>query len=179
MNDETQNEVSQAEFARLQGWDRSYVTQLKKADRLVMSEDSKRVVVDASLELIKKTEDPARQDVKDRHENERGGKGGQHDKPAAKGSYNEARTRRELAEAEQAEMAAAKMRGTLVNADEVRLFAADIGATFRAALETLPDRLAPELVALKNVDDIRAALVENFEELLGDLSIKLEKGVES
>jgi len=39
--------VSQAEFARMNGWDRSYVTRLKQAGRLVMTADG-RVDVEAS-----------------------------------------------------------------------------------------------------------------------------------
>ncbi len=169
------NEVKQAEFARMQGWDRSYVTELKKAGRLVMSKDGKLVIADASLVRIKETEDPARQDVKERHESERSVQ----EKSPTRNSYNEARTRREQAEADQAEMSAAKMRGTLVNAEEARLFGADVGATFRSSLESLSDRLPHELIALKTVDEIRAALVENFEELLSDLSLKIEKGIEA
>jgi hypothetical protein len=74
-------------------------------------------------------------------------------------------------------MESAKIRGSLVEAESVRLFAADLGATFRAALEVLPDRLASELVALQDVESIRAVLVENFEQVLADLSLKIEKGV--
>jgi hypothetical protein len=57
--------ASMAEFARQQGWDRSYVTRLKQADRLVMQGD--RVDVEASPARIAATASLQRQDVASRH----------------------------------------------------------------------------------------------------------------
>lgn len=65
--------------------------------------------------------------------------------------------------------------GKLIDADAARLFAADLGATFRATLEILPDRIAAELVPLNNIEAIRATLVEAFEHVLLDLAHKISK----
>lgn len=155
--------VSQAEFARMQGCDKGHITRLKQADRLVMQDG--KVDVEASRQRIAQTADPSH------------GKG---EVPASNnarpvGTYNEARARNEMAKAELAEMERDKMRGKLVDADEVRLFAADLAASFRGALEILPDRLAPELVPLNDTEAVRAVLVETFEQVLTDQADKIAK----
>jgi phage terminase Nu1 subunit (DNA packaging protein) len=160
---------TQSEFATLIGKDKSYVTRLKQAGRLVLvqTSDGERVDVEASQALLAKTADPAHggQDA------ERGRGAGK----AANGSYNDARTRNELAKAQMAELDLAVQQGKLVDAEEARLFAADLATSFRSALEILPDRLAPELVPLKETEEVRAVLVENFGVVLGDLADKILK----
>jgi hypothetical protein len=52
--------VSFAEFAKLINKSKSYVSQLKSADRLVLTEDGKRVLVEESKTRIKATSDPAK-----------------------------------------------------------------------------------------------------------------------
>ena len=54
--------VTQAEFARLEGKARSYITALKNAGRLVMTADD-LVDIEASRALIAATADPGRDDV--------------------------------------------------------------------------------------------------------------------
>lgn len=153
--------VTQAEFAAILGCDKAYVTRLKQAGRLVMADG--KVDVEASKKRIEETSDPSR---------------AEHGKSASPSiAFNEAKARNELAKAEIAEMERDKMRGTLVDADEVKRFASNLGATFRGALEILPDRIAPELVPLSDADAIRAVLVDAFEQILSDLSIKIEKGI--
>lgn len=60
-----------AEFAEIARVRRSYVTQLKQDDRLVLSDDGKRVRVKASLQLIEDTRDPSKAGVRARHQVER------------------------------------------------------------------------------------------------------------
>jgi phage terminase Nu1 subunit (DNA packaging protein) len=164
--------ATKTEFADLIGVHKSHISHLIAAGRIVLVGEGRTAKVDiaASRALMQQTADPAH-----------AGKGGAHDMAPGKMShisdFNRARARNESAKADLAEMEAAKERGSLVDAELVRLFAADLGATFRAALEVLPDRLAAELVALHDVDAIRALLVENLELLLIDLTMKIEKGV--
>lgn len=161
--------ATQSEFAGLIGKDKSYVSRLKKAGRLVMvqTSDGERVDVEASQALIAKTADPAYADKDEKREQGAG--------KAASGSYNDARTRNELAKAQTAELDLAVKLGKLVDADEARLFASDLAASFRGALEILPDRLAPELVPLSDTEAVRAVLVESFEQVLVDLADKIVK----
>lgn len=51
----TPTKGSQADFARAQGWQKSYVTALKQAGRLVFDDDGKTVLFEASLQKIKDT----------------------------------------------------------------------------------------------------------------------------
>ncbi|MGH8073724.1 MAG: hypothetical protein ACREO4_06580, partial [Lysobacter sp.] len=51
------------EFATLAGFKPSYITELKSAGRLVLTDDRKKVRVAESLALIDQTRDPARAGV--------------------------------------------------------------------------------------------------------------------
>lgn len=55
------------EFATHMGWRPGYVTELRKAGRLVLSEDGRRVLVQASVERINATRDPSKEGVRERH----------------------------------------------------------------------------------------------------------------
>lgn len=169
--------MTQAEFARHVNYDKAYVSRLKQAGRLVMVEG--KVDVEASLALIEQTKG-GREDVAERHAEER-----QSTTPRAPDAQGEkvtmslqaSRAVKENYLARMAKLNFERESGKLVESDEVRHFAADIGATFRGALEVLPDRLASELAPIADADEVRAVLVENFEQLLSDLSMKIEKGL--
>ena len=57
--------LTQTDFAKQQGWQKSYITQLKAAGRLVMVDGL--VDVESSLALIARTADPSRDQVSARH----------------------------------------------------------------------------------------------------------------
>lgn len=166
---ETVQLITQAEFAALIGKDKGYVTRLKQAGKLVMVGEGRdaRVDVEASKSRLNESADPAR--------GAQGDKGSADKGKAHHTSYNDARTRNELAKAQNAELDLAVKIGKLVDADEARLFAADLAASFRGALEILPDRLAPELVPLSDTEAVRGVLVESFEQVLTDLADKILK----
>lgn len=180
------NLVSQSEFARLQGVDKSHITRLKSAGRLVIVDG--KVDVEASRALIAQTAhssyaDNAKNSTQPAYESTRRDEGASIAQPPqgrteqAAMSLQSSRAVKENYLARMAKLTFERESGKLVDADEVRLFAADLGATFRAALEILPDRISSELVPLQDVDAVRAVLVENFEQLLSDLSTKFEKGI--
>jgi phage terminase Nu1 subunit (DNA packaging protein) len=167
--------VSQSEFASLLGKDKSYVTRLKQAGRLVVTADGK-VDVEKSRALIASTADPSRAAAVEARASEQFGKERAAPQDNAIGnSFQAARAINEKYKALTAKLEYEKSSGKLIEAGEARLFAADLAATFRAALEVLPDRLAPELVALRDTESMRAVLVENFEQLLIDLSDKIKQ----
>ena len=161
--------ATQSEFAVLIGKDKGYVTRLKQNNRLVMVGEGRgaRVDVEASKALLDQTADPSRASIEADQ--------GKVVPKVAHSSYNDARTRNELAKAQMAELDLAVQMGKLVDAGEASLFAADLAATFRGALEVLPDRLAPELVPLNDTETVRAVLVESFEQVLTDLADKINK----
>lgn len=165
----TRHLVSQTEFARIIEVDKAHVTRLKQAGRLVMVEEGGKQLVDveASRVRIEETADPAHA-------------AGADQAPLAQGTgakFNAARAREMEAKADLAEMEAREKAGKLVDAEEARLFAANLGATFGAQLDALVDRLAPELVAIKDVDGMRAVLAENFDATRREVARLIEKGI--
>jgi len=85
-------------------------------------------------------------------------------------SYEEARRRRETAEANLAEMKQAEMQGTLIRADAVRsAWAAKITGA-RDALLQIPSRVAPVLAACTDLVEVTALLEAELRQALADLS---------
>lgn len=167
----TPNLVTQSEFAALLGKDKSYVSRLKKNGRLVMvqTEEGERVDVEASQALIAETADLSR--AKEIAANKSSG----HTVVVSGKSYRDLQVEEKQLDVEKKATELKKMIGQLVDADEARLFAADLAASFRGALEILPDRLAPELVPLSDTEAVRAVLVESFEQVLTDLADKIRR----
>lgn len=71
---EVKAEMGFAEFARHLGVRPSYITELRKTGRLVLTDDAKAVKVAESVALISKTRDPSWIGVSARHAAERGNK---------------------------------------------------------------------------------------------------------
>lgn len=168
--------ATQSEFAALLGKDKSYVTRLKQAGRLVFTADG-MVDVEKSRALIAATADPSRSAAVEARANDqmRQERAAPSQQDAIGNSFQAAKAVNEKYKALTAKLEYEQASGKLVDASEARLFAADLAATFRGALEVLPDRLAPELVALNETETIRALLVESFEHLLVDLADKISK----
>lgn len=183
-------------FARALGCQPSYVTELKEAGRLVMAEGGKRVRVSESLALIRETADPAKAGVGARHAAKRG-QGGPASAPVAQAPDNDAESaeeptdssvdpveasharRRSKAMADKAEADARKALreeqvelGQLLQAEAVEHAVRGAVVIFRAALENLPNTIAPELAAITDEGRIRVVLGEAFEHALEELARK-------
>lgn len=166
------NLVSQAEFSRLAGYARSYVTQLKQAGRLVM--EGKKVMVTESLARIEATKDPNRDDVRARHAQAKTEPPpAPPEEPSSTGNYQEARATKEKYLALQAKADYELSIHKLVEAVDVRMAGADIGTALRSAMENLPDQLAPELSVCDDTVKIHALLVEQIERVLHEVSDKV------
>lgn len=182
-------EVSFKLFAKMLGErSPSYVTQLKDAGRLVLSADGKRVCVDESLALIRATADPAKTGVVARHAAARGTEAPiDADDGAASDDGATAPTgdvvqdsharRRAKALADKAETDAKVAdrdyrisMGELLAAADVEQAARHAAATFRGAIENLPNTLAPELAAVTDEGRVRVVLAEALEHALEELS---------
>lgn len=171
------SELTRAEFARLRGIKQSYVTELAKAGRLVLTDDGKRVRVAESIARIEATRDPAKQAVADRHAAARR-QSSAPDQPAAEppeegaGSpdYQAARAKREHYAAEREELRYRQEAGELMVAAEVEGAVADILTILRNKLEALPDTLAPQLAPIADEQQIRARLADEVEIALGDVA---------
>lgn len=167
--------ATQSEFAAILGKDKSYATRLKQAGRLVLTADG-LVDVEKSRALIAATADPSRSAAVDARANETMRQ--ERAAPAADAignSYQTAKAVNEKYKALTAKAEYEQLIGKLVDADEARLFAADLAASFRGSLEILPDRLAPELVPISDTEAVRAVLVESFEQVLTDLADRIAK----
>lgn len=192
--------MTQAEFARLQGWSRSHVTGLKQAGRLVMVETvhGARVDVAGSLARIAATADARRDDVGARHAANRapevaqGGvwpalpagaapvppvseKNTAPEDPAelVGRSFQQARAVKERYQALSAKAEYEKQIGQLVDLSAVVSAGADLGTWLRATVDNLVPQLAAEISAAHDAEQSTAILVERFEILLNDYSSRI------
>lgn len=168
--------ATKTQFAATLGKHKSYVTRLGDAGRLVMQGD--KVDVEKSQALIAATADPSRSAAVEQRANwqmqqERDAPPPQ--ESAIGNSFQASKAVNEKYKALTSKLEYERASGKLIDSEEARLFAADLAASFRAALEILPDRLAPELVPLNETETIRALLVESFEQVLTDLADKIFK----
>ena len=167
---------TQIEFAQLIGVAKSYVTKLKEQGRLVMTEDGKRVDVEASKARIAATADPSKPDVSAKWTKPTPPANppadDSDDAPASGGSkYHDARAAKEHYAALSAKLDYEKAIGKVVNKADVQAVVEDVITQFRQGLENLPYRLAPELVGL-DLDGIRAALKQEVFDSLA----KMQRG---
>lgn len=167
--------ATQSEFAAILGKDKSYVTRLKQAGRLVLAEDG-RVDVEKSQALIAATADPSRNAaVEARTDAQLNQARAPSQQDAIGNSFQTAKAVNEKYKALTAKLEYEQASGKLVNADEARLFAADLAASFRGAVEQRRDRLAPVLAPINDVEAIRAVLTEEDDQMLTDLADKISK----
>lgn len=145
---------TQLEFARAQGWSKSYISKLKAEGRLVFASEG---VLDfaATLARIKATTGADKRAA-----------------PAVMGAaFGDAKDRNEHYTAELARLKFEREIGAVWDAEDVRQQVARIAAELCAALDQLPDRLAPTLAALAGDETrIRAELRESVYHLRTDLA---------
>lgn len=157
------NAVSQAEFARIINASRSYVTQLKKAGRLVMS-DGGLVMVAESQARIKESADQAKDGTMKTIEQ-------------VGNSYAAARAVKERYQAMLAKLEYERSTGILILKSDVADAVSTLVTQFRLAAENLPYRAAPDLVG-QDLDRIRAMLKQHVRELLNELASGFDKRLE-
>jgi len=176
-----ENLVTQAEFARNNGWSRSYVTKLKHDGRLVMQQHGRRdcVLVKESLELIAQTADANRDDVKQRWQQHR-------DDPEQKASqaaheqeeeqadkatmsYQVARALKETYAARQAKIEYEERIKLLVKAEDVRRAFTAQWTQLRISMDHARDQMAADLAAESDSNVIHAMLGEHFEQLQAEV----------
>lgn len=85
-------------------------------------------------------------------------------------SHDKARTRREIAEANLAELREAEMQGDLIRVDAIKTTLATVFATTRDALLQLPDRLAPLMAAETDATAVHTLLHAEIHQALHHLS---------
>lgn len=162
--------ATQSEFAAILGVNKSHITRLKQAGRLVIVGEGKdtRVDVVASKLRIAETEG-GRDDVAARHAAEKG-----LTLPVPNEKRVDAQARKEMAQADLAEMERDKMRGGLIEREQVDMALADIVAFARQGVENLPHRVAAQLVG-KDFDQVMATLKQEVVAMMGDMHKEASK----
>jgi phage terminase Nu1 subunit (DNA packaging protein) len=165
------NRVTKSQYAKLRGCAASAVTRAIKEGRITTIQVDGRELIEVAVADIQwQSNTRARVDSSSAAAvaaepavivaNEVGGKT----------SYEEARRRRETAEANLAEMKQAEMQGTLIRADAVRTaWAAKITGA-RDALLQIPSRVAPVLAACSDLVEVTALLEAELRQALDELS---------
>ena len=179
--------LSKSAFAAHIGKAPSYITWLKDNNRLVLSDDGKRVNVDATVALIRDTADPSKAAVAARHQADRvqrdvtsqlsplvestpsmaapqpaiGLAGKQPD-------FQKARAHREYYLAQLAEAEFHKVQGSQVELEAVKTGAFNAGRLLRDQLLGMPPQLAPELAAMTDPWEIERRLTAAIRASLED-----------
>lgn len=184
--------VKRREFAAILKCKPSYVTQLAAAGRLVLTDDGREVIVQASLDRIRTTASPERHAVADRHARARGSELALAPAPAQSlpmdedndappslpaGSaglgdgdrYQKARAAREQFLALQAKLDYEERIGQLVKATDVAAIAAQVGATVRQRLESLPSLISAQIDE-RDRARIHGLLTAQVEQICADLA---------
>ena len=95
------------------------------------------------------------------------------------GRYKLAMAREREAKAELAAMEVDQLAGTLVERSEVEFVLADFGNTLRSTLESLPDRLAGQLAALRgDTNAMHKSLDDTLRDVLASLAEQMKRRME-
>lgn len=92
--------------------------------------------------------------------------------PTAATSYHVARTLREAAEAQIAQLKLRVMAGALLDSERVKTAATTLAAMTRNAFEKIPDKLADRLAAEADATACHAMLVAEIDQVLADLAAR-------
>lgn len=183
--------MKKSEFADSQGWSRPYVSKLASQGRLVMTEDGKKVNVEATLALLNETADPSKAGVAERHHQDRVEKGvhalispqAPTSAPLSTGggdNYQKARAHRETYLALLAEDEFLKGRGELVERKAVDTAAFNTARTLRDLILGLPPKIAGELIAITDTWEMERKLTELLRGVLEDAAslVQLDAEIE-
>lgn len=177
--------ASLREFAAYVPCKPSWVTELKRAGRLVLTDDGKRVRVAESLLRIEDTKDPSKAAVAARHAAARGasappapeGDEGEEGDTSADGDgapaaqpqsseFQRSRAEREKWAAKSAQLEYERSIGKLLDAGDVESAAADAATVLRTSLEAIPAELAPLLAPITDETRVRTMLTDRIEQAL-------------
>jgi len=157
--------VSRAEFARMIGRDRAWVTRLAQNGRLKLADDG-RVLVEESKALMEQTRG-ARDDVQRRHEEHRQQAAREYVPPDPNDSMEKARrvravseARRSAALAEMEELELKRARGAVIDREQVELAMRSVGASLGALLDVMAPQLAPLVAPVADLDECHAVIAQ-------------------
>jgi len=99
--------------------------------------------------------------------------------PANDGGYSDARTRREKAEAEQAELRTAQLAGRLVDRSSVESAVFEAFRALRDRIMNVPPRAAPKLSGMQDVREIELLVAEELRKAIGDFERQATESIQS
>ncbi len=184
MSEET---CTRKEFAARLGFRPSYVSQLIKDGRVVLTNDGARVCVQASIDKIRATRDPSKMATVERHAAKRATETeaapppppAPPDDPDSEGEYqfSDARGKREHYLALAAKRDYEISMGDLLRTADVRRVLLDAGNALRQRFEQLPTILAPAIVeaAPRGESAVRVVIDDALNHALGEFSRALAK----
>lgn len=154
--------LTKSAFAASQGWRPSYVTKLLQQNRLVLSPDGKRVDVAATLQLIGRTADPAKEGVAEHHHQQRVQRDVyaplRGDSSAEPSEYHKHKAEREKHLAGIARIEFDRLSGNTVEREPVSKAAFAAGRLVRDSIFALNRQLAPELATMTDPWEIERFL---------------------
>lgn len=194
--------VSKSQFAVIYGCSRAYVSQLVAAKRLVLSDDGKLVHVDSSLKLLNVTADPSKVGVKERWAAVREGRdpatveiqpplvvpagssqAAGADKPAAAGAtaaaptssaYHDARTQREQAEAQMAQIELMERMRQIAEIEPIVRAMLDTHTAARTEVLGLADRLTQLVVSETDARKVYDTINRECERICDRMSKRID-----
>lgn len=184
----TEETCTRKEFAAKLGFRPSYVSQLIKDGRVVLTADGARVRVQASIDKIRATRDPSKVATVERHAAKRAVDAEVSPAPAPESSadpeegeeeyqFADARGKREHYLALAAKRDYELSMGDLLRASDVRRALLDAGNALRQRFEQLPTVLAPAIVeaAPRGESAVRVVIDDALTHALGEFSRSLAK----
>lgn len=186
--------ATRKEFAALMGFSPAYVTKLGHEGRLVLTPNGKRVEVEATREKIERSTG-GRPDVSSRHAAARGkaksppaipeAGAGKKNAPESENEGREdeagserlvdAKTRKEIAQADQEEMKAKQMAGNLIAREDVEAAMRFIGGAVRAAFEVFPDQTAPLVAPITDLAEVHELIQQQCTDALFSIGDAIER----
>lgn len=174
--------LTEAEFARRAGVDRSTVNRWGADGRLVRLPDGS-IDEAASRQMVEATYG-GRDDVRRRHQESKARPEGAaavaslqvpHSLERARHVKAVAEARRLSALAEQEEMTRDRMRGNLIPRESVELAMRIVGAAVRGLMEVMPNQVAPLVIPVSDLDAAHELLSERCRDVLARFGEEVER----
>lgn len=178
--------VKRAEYARMRGWDRSYITKLQRQGRVVLSADGTLVDWAATDTCIGVTSDPSKLGVQQRWADERAQQlplDADPDQaattastapataaPKLESSFHTARAEREHYNSQMARLEYEWVTGLLISRPRVEDAAHTIGRSLRDRVLGMAPRIAPGLAAISAPWELEKQLTAALRQVLDDVA---------
>lgn len=176
--------MSQAEYARHRGVHRSSVSRWVKDGRIQLVDG--RIDPEQAESRLEATESPephhearrvqlAQERAEKPAQGETGAASADESKDRIQARYKMAMMKEREAKAELAAMERDRQADLLVMREDVEYLLRDIGSTFRASAESLPDRLTPMVSAARDTAGVHSAVEEAVRDLLNEIADHMQR----